>query len=488
MQDSDDENYDFEYEEDEDDAEQGGDVDVENKYYNAKQMKGDAPEEAIEEFLGVPALEPEKGNWGFKGLKQAIKLEFKLGHYNKAVEHYTELLTYVKSAVTRNYSEKSINNMLDFIEKNAEDEAANECMEHFYSKTLESFQATNNERLWLATNTKLARLWLAQKDYTRLTGKVRELHKACQREDGTDDPSKGTYSMEAYALEIQMYSETRNNKRLKGLYERALSVRSAVPHPKIMGIIRECGGKMHMSEENWKSAQSDFFESFRNYDEAGSLQRIQVLKYLVLTTMLMGSDINPFDSQETKPYKNDPRIAAMTALVDAYQRDDINQYETILQQNKDLLADPFIAENIDEVTRNMRTKAVVKLVAPYTRFRLDFIAKRLHISVPEVQDIVGFLIMDKKLRGKINQDVGTVEIESRADLDRMHAVADWTTAIRSLASVVLNESEGFKSDDALGGGGGPSFASSMPESFMSSARGPAAGTSGKRKPNRAPGK
>lgn len=138
--------------------------------------------------------------------------------------------------------------MLDFIEKNAEDEAANECMEHFYSKTLESFQATNNERLWLSTNTKLARLWLAQKDYARLTEKVRELHKACQREDGTDDPSKGTYSMEAYALEIQMYAETRNNKRLKGLYQRALKVRSAVPHPKIMGIIRECGGKMHMSE------------------------------------------------------------------------------------------------------------------------------------------------------------------------------------------------------------------------------------------------
>ena len=120
----------------------------------------------------------------------------------------------------------------------------------------------------------------------------------------------------------------------------------------------------------------------------------------------------------------------MTELVDAYQRDDIHQYEIILQKNKDLLADPFIAENIDEVTRNMRTKAVVKLVAPYTRFRLDFIAKRLSISIPEVQDIVGFLIMDKKLRGKINQDAGTVEIESRADLDRMHAVADWTSAIR----------------------------------------------------------
>ena len=51
----------------------------------------------------------------------------------------------------------------------------------------------------------------------------------------------------------------------------------------------------------WARASEDFFESFRNYDEAGSPQRIQVLKYLVLANMLTGSEVNPFDSQETKP-------------------------------------------------------------------------------------------------------------------------------------------------------------------------------------------
>lgn len=121
----------------------------------------------------------------------------------------------MKSAVTRNYSEKSINNMLDFIEKGSDDEKAYHCMEKFYSLTLESFQSTNNERLWLKTNIKLARLWLDRREYTELVKKVRDLHAACQREDGTDDPSKGTYALEVYALEIQMYAETRNNKRLK---------------------------------------------------------------------------------------------------------------------------------------------------------------------------------------------------------------------------------------------------------------------------------
>ncbi|KAF1830416.1 COP9 signalosome complex subunit 2 [Decorospora gaudefroyi] len=457
MQDSGEEEYDFEYEDDDD--EQSGDVDIENKYYNAKQLKADDPEAAIDEFLGMPALEEEKSEWGFKGLKQAIKLEFKLGRYDQAVEHYKELLTYVKSAVTRNYSEKSINNMLDFIEKAAEDADAYRCMEKFYALTLDIFQSTNNERLWLKTNIKLARLWLDRKDYRQLTEKLRELHKACQREDGTDDPSKGTYSLEVYSLEILMYAETRNNKRLKVLYQRALKVKSAVPHPKIMGIIRECGGKMHMSEENWKGAQSDFFESFKNYDEAGSLQRIQVLKYLVLATMLSGSDINPFDSQETKPYQNDPRISTMTDLVNAYQLEDIHGYEKILQNNKDLLQDPFIAENIDEVTRNVRTKAVVKLVAPYTRFTLAFISKQLKISLAEVQEIVGFLIVDKRLRGKINQQNGTVEIESSTDMDRVQAMKEWSHAIGSLWQTVLTDGDGFKSDEGgsqfTPGGAGP---------------------------------
>lgn len=139
--------------------------------------------------------------------------------------------------------------MLDFIEKGAEEEEkAYQCMETFYSLTLEAFQSTNNERLWLKTNIKLARLWLERRDYTQLVKKVRELHKACQLEDGSDDPNKGTFSLEVYALEIQMYADTRNNKRLKALYQRALGVKSAVPHPKIAGVIRECGGKMHLSE------------------------------------------------------------------------------------------------------------------------------------------------------------------------------------------------------------------------------------------------
>jgi COP9 signalosome complex subunit 2 len=53
--------YDFEYEDDDEDQE--ANVDVENTYYNAKQQKADDPEDAILQFLSVPTLEAEKGDW-----------------------------------------------------------------------------------------------------------------------------------------------------------------------------------------------------------------------------------------------------------------------------------------------------------------------------------------------------------------------------------------------------------------------------------------
>ena len=49
---------------------------------------------------------------------------------------------------------------------------------------------------------------------------------------------KGTQLLEVYALEIQMYTAQKNNKKLKAVYEKSLYIKSAIPHPFTMGVIR----------------------------------------------------------------------------------------------------------------------------------------------------------------------------------------------------------------------------------------------------------
>lgn len=430
----DEEEYDLEYSED---STSEPDVDLENQYYNSKALKEDNPNSSLQSFQRVLDLESEKGEWGFKALKQMIKINFKLGNYDEMMTRYQQLLTYIKSAVTRNHSEKSINSILDYISTSKQ----MELLQNFYETTLEALKDAKNDRLWFKTNTKLGKLYFDRGEFNKLAKILKQLHQSCQTDEGEDDLKKGTQLLEIYALEIQMYTAQKNNKKLKALYEQSLHIKSAIPHPLIMGVIRECGGKMHLREGDYEKAHTDFFEAFKNYDESGSSRRTTCLKYLVLANMLMKSGINPFDSQEAKPYKNDPEILAMTNLVSAYQNDDINEFEKILKTNrKNIMDDPFIREHIEDLLRNIRTQVLIKLIKPYTRIHIPFISKELNIDTEEVESLLVSCILDNTIHGRIDQVNQLLELNRTSQsVDRFSGLDRWTTQLNSLHTAVVNK-------------------------------------------------
>jgi len=429
------EDYGFEYsDEDEEDA----DVDIENQYYNSKgALENDDSAEALAGFQLVVAMESEKGEWGFKALKQTVKLHFKLGQHKEMLLAYREMLTYVKSAVTRNYSEKVINSILDHVSSSSDINL----LQEFYETTLMALEEAKNERLWFKTNLKLCNLWFDTKEFGRMGKILKDLHRWCQGSDGVDDQRKGTQLLEVYAVEIKMYTEQKNNKKLKELYEQALTIKSAIPHPRIMGIIRECGGKMHMHERSWSEAATDFFEAFKSYDEAGQSRRIQCLKYLVLANMLMESEVNPFDSQEAKPYKNDADIQSMTNLVAAYQRNEIGEFEKILNQNRRaIMEDAFIRDYIEDLLKNIRTQVVLKLIRPYKRVTIPSISKELNVEAGEVEALLVSLILDGRVQGHIDQVNGLLELDAQAEgTQKYEGLAKWSKQLTSLHTAVVNK-------------------------------------------------
>ena len=78
-----------------------------------------------------------------------------------------------------------------------------------------------------------------REEYSKLSRVLKQLHCSCQTDDGEDDLKKGTQLLEIYALEIQMYTEQKNNKKLKALYDQSLHIKSAIPHPLILGEYRD---------------------------------------------------------------------------------------------------------------------------------------------------------------------------------------------------------------------------------------------------------
>jgi len=430
-----DEDYDLEYSED---SNSEPDVDLENQYYNSKSLKENNPKGALESFQRVLDLENgEKGEWGFKALKQMIKINFRLQNFDEMMTRYKQLLTYIKSAVTRNHSEKSINSILDYISTSKQ----MELLQNFYETTLDALRDAKNERLWFKTMTKLGKLYFDREEFNRLSRILKQLRQSCQTDEGEDDLKKGTQLLEVYALEIQMYTAQKNNKKLKALYDQSLHIKSAIPHPLILGVIRECGGKMHLREGEFEKAHTDFFEAFKNYDESGSPRRTTCLKYLVLANMLMKSGINPFDSQEAKPYKNDVEILAMTNLVTAYQNNDINEFEKILKVNRQtIMEDTFIREHIEDLLRNIRTQVLIKLIKPYTRIQIQFISGELNIESGDVESLLVSCILDSTISGRIDQVSGVLELdESSEGTARYTALDKWNTQLNNLQKLVVNK-------------------------------------------------
>ena len=62
-----------------------------------------------------------------------------------ALKTYTELLTYTKSAVTRNYSEKTINGILDYVGGGKGGPVDVDTLEKFYQATKKALQEAKND-------------------------------------------------------------------------------------------------------------------------------------------------------------------------------------------------------------------------------------------------------------------------------------------------------------------------------------------------------
>lgn len=167
---------------------------------------------------------------------------------------------------------------------------------------------------------------------------------------------------------------------------------------------------MHMASREFESAGKTFFQAFKSYDEAGDPSRLRCLKYLVMASMLHASTINPFDSQEARPYRDDPEIVAMTNLVQAFHNNEIKRFEAILRRNEGkLMDDEFVREHVEELLRTIRTQVLQQVIGPYTRISLKAIARELNgIPVSSVESLLVSLILDGKLNARIDQVQGVL--------------------------------------------------------------------------------
>ncbi|CAH0473544.1 unnamed protein product [Peronospora belbahrii] len=419
-------------------------ITLENTFYEAAdfRQRGEFVQ-AFEYFQCVLKLEKELiesingQKWSFQALEQMVKICLHRSQWDEMLGYYQEMLKYLPF-VTRNESTDSISLILDVVSTTiGYKKESVTYMLKMYQLTMEKLKVMNNDRLWFSMNVKLGKLYLDMKEFDQLEKLLQQLYAYCKTPDEIQDQSKATSLLDVYALDIQLCVATKNGAKLRVIYPKTLDLDAAVADPRIMGIIREEGGKMYLEEKEWMLAYNEFFESFRNYQEAGNSRTTDCLKYVVLASMLASSDINPFDSREAKVYQDVEEISAMLLLRGAYELNDIVQFEKVLKNPKyKLLSDPIMKRYLNPLMRNIRCQVMKKIVRPYQTVHIESLSKRMNITKGDVEDIAVALIQNLELDARIDQSRGLLVLQTRQkarDASKMYDALDrWA---RTLAAI-----------------------------------------------------
>lgn len=410
------------YFEDDYDGDAGGDGDeveetwetaVENDYAEAKAAAENNLKLAVAKFNSVIAADQDKGKWTFKSLKGIYRAATKHRDSDIMLTHYKRMLDFNWSGRTRHDIEKAINKHVERLAGFPLD-----VQRQVYEITLEviSKDLRNFDKLWFAMKLRVAQLYFQEKRFDELAVEIDRMHQWCMEGEQAEQ-RKATQRLNVYALELQLHTEQYDPVKIRRVYQAAMSIKSAIPPPRVLGIIRESGGKMYMRQSMWAEAHECFLQAFRSFDEAGDHRRIANLKYLVLASMLSDSEINPFATNEAQSYQQDPEIVAMTELISACTNNDIRQFDKVLKDKKNsrtILEDSFIYSYLEPLIRKVRCQVLLVLVKPYTAVRLAFIAKQLMITEDDAEALCVAMILDGQLQGRIDQLGGVVRLAEKA--------------------------------------------------------------------------
>ena len=195
-----------------------------------------------------------------------------------------------------------------------------------------------NKSVWVQKALSLSMSDLQDKRFDSCEQRLRELKVSCftqqalasgNSEDSlmesfqAYDMSKGSQLLEVFSIEIQMCIARGYIRRMKRVYTLAQRFSSTIEDPRVVAIIKECGGKMYMSEKKWQQALEEFQASLKCYVDCGSTTAKNILKYVIWTAMLAKTEFDVQGTQEAKIYKDDDLIVGMTKLGEGFANNDL---------------------------------------------------------------------------------------------------------------------------------------------------------------------
>ncbi|KAG7192967.1 uncharacterized protein KQ657_001073 [Scheffersomyces spartinae] len=243
-------------------------------------------------------------------------------------------------------------------------------------------------------------LYLDNHQYENVPSLIKIIKEKLNNFDSEFKGLKLTYLPEVCAYEIEYLSQQRplNINRLRQLHRESLRVSTVLTHPRILGIIKECGGRLKFYRDNFEKARLDFYEAFKCYDEVGSQLKNQILKYVILCSIVTDHEANPFESQETQAYTQLSDYENLVALYDAYECLNLRRLQEVINDFK-LSSDPLASDDIflkstALILDNLKSKILVRILSSFKSISFDTLTRLLEIELNDLDKRITHLVSE----------------------------------------------------------------------------------------------
>ncbi|CAM9509707.1 unnamed protein product [Phaeothamnion confervicola] len=279
---------------------------------------------------------------------------------------------------------------------------------------------------------RLAGLMFEQGKYQEAVALVNRLLRELKRLDDKQ------LLVETHLVEARIHNALRNSPKSKAALTAARTAGNAIYiAPLMQAELDEMSGTLHCEEGDHKTSFSYFLEAYEAFDSQGDGRALRCLKYMMLCKVLQHSaaEVSALMSGKWGIKHSGEDLEAMAAVAKAAKNRSLGEYDAAVAARRALLdKDLLIKHHLGALYEQLLEANLAKIIEPFSCVEIARVAELIALPVPAVERKLGQMILDKKLRGILDQGRGQLVLYDEAPGDKVYE--DGLAVIANMGKVV----------------------------------------------------
>jgi hypothetical protein len=286
-----------------------------------------------------------------------------------------------------------------------------------------------------------------------------------------------------------MHCDRKEWHLLKAALERAEAIMASVTgNGTDIALIRECEGVLYSEKKMWNLAFSKFHESFTKFCESNHEKRADVL----MTCLVVGclTDRATDEAERAEKMEDMPEVKSLMQVKDSvknvieltrcFRTHDIHAFQSSLRGSSQQIvaSDPFFSDIVDDLVHKLRKESIHSILYPklpstglntkqpecdsrpspaFSRLHLSFFARRLDISVADVERLIILILLEdqslpvheRSVHGKLDQNEQVLVLEAECC---GVAKEEWVNSLVAMGKEIISKFDKVVPPSSSGGG------------------------------------